>query len=60
MKWAEGGTVGDLAKSGLFEMQNLAVGSLAPEIEGLDQDGLRLKLTDYRGKVVVLDFWREY
>jgi hypothetical protein len=34
-----------------------AVGRLAPEIEGQDLDGVRFKLSDYRGKVVVLDFW---
>jgi hypothetical protein len=33
------------------------VGALAPEIEGGDLDGNRFKLSDYRGKVVVLDFW---
>jgi cytochrome oxidase Cu insertion factor (SCO1/SenC/PrrC family) len=29
----------------------------APEIEGQDIDGKKFKLSDYRGKVVVLDFW---
>jgi hypothetical protein len=33
------------------------VGSAAMEIEGEDLDGVRFKLSDYRGKVVVLDFW---
>ena len=33
------------------------VGQAAKEIEGEDLDGQRFKLTDYRGKVVVLDFW---
>jgi cytochrome oxidase Cu insertion factor (SCO1/SenC/PrrC family) len=33
------------------------VGNLATEIEGEDIDGQRFKLSDYRGKVVVLDFW---
>jgi cytochrome oxidase Cu insertion factor (SCO1/SenC/PrrC family) len=35
----------------------LNVGDLAPEIEGEDLDGRPFKLSDYRGKVVVLDFW---
>jgi hypothetical protein len=30
---------------------------LAPEIQGDDIDGVPFKLSDYRGKVVVLDFW---
>jgi hypothetical protein len=33
------------------------VGQIAPEIEGEDLEGVRFRLTDYRGKVVVLDFW---
>lgn len=33
------------------------VGKLAPEIEGEDVDGVPFKLSDYRGKVVLLDFW---
>ena len=32
----------------------------ALEIEGDDQDGKPLKLSDYRGKVVLLYFWSEY
>ena len=35
----------------------LNVGDLAPDIEGEDIDGKPFKLADYRGKVVVLDFW---
>jgi AhpC/TSA family len=35
----------------------LAQGQMAPEIDGLDADGRRLRLSEYRGKVVVLDFW---
>jgi thiol-disulfide isomerase/thioredoxin len=37
-----------------------AIGTLAPEIEGEDLDGETLKLSDYRGKVVLLDFWGEF
>jgi predicted Zn finger-like uncharacterized protein len=33
------------------------VGSAAPEIEAEDLDGKKFKLSDYRGKVVLLDFW---
>jgi len=35
----------------------LQVGRVAPEIEGEDIDGEKFKLSDYRGKVVLLDFW---
>ncbi len=51
------GTVGEKAKSELFEIRNLKVGQMAPEIEGDDQHGQQLKLSDYRGKVVLLDFF---
>jgi hypothetical protein len=37
--------------------EGLAVGQLAPEIQGADLEGVPFKLSDYRGKVVVLDFW---
>jgi hypothetical protein len=34
-----------------------AVGSVAPNIEGTDVDGKSMNLSDFRGKVVLLDFW---
>ena len=52
-----GSTVGEFAKGDLFELQNLGIGKVAPEIQGEDLDGQSFKLSDYRGKVVVLDFW---
>jgi cytochrome oxidase Cu insertion factor (SCO1/SenC/PrrC family) len=33
------------------------VGQPAPDIDGTDQDGKSFKLSDYKGKVVLLDFW---
>jgi hypothetical protein len=53
-----GGTVGERVKSELFEIRHLAVGMEAQDIEGEDQDGKRFKLSDYRGKVVLLYFWQ--
>ena len=41
----------------LYDVRNLSIGQVAPEIEGEDIDGVAFKFTDYRGKVVVLDFW---
>jgi peroxiredoxin len=49
--------VGEKAKRELYEMRHLAVGKEAPEVEGEDADGKKFKLGDYRGKVVLLDFW---
>jgi hypothetical protein len=50
-------TIGDAAKGTLFELRYLTIGKAAPEIAGEDVDGTRFKLSDYRGKVVLLDFW---
>jgi peroxiredoxin len=50
-------TLGQEAEHRLDAMLNLAVGKTAPEIDGVDFDGKPLKLSDYRGKVVVLVFW---
>jgi hypothetical protein len=51
------GSLADAAQRDLFEIRNLGIGKVAPEIEGEDIDGQKFKLTDYRGKVVVIDFW---
>ncbi len=57
VKTLRAGTYGKLAEAMLFEMRHLVIGKPAPEIEGEDIDGKHFKLSDYRGKVVVLDFW---
>jgi hypothetical protein len=52
--------VGVTAKSELHEIRHLSVGKQALEIEGDDENGARFKLSDYRGKAVLLYFWSEY
>jgi hypothetical protein len=47
-------------ESFFFELENLQIGQLAPDIEGVDLDGVAFKLSDYRGKVVMLDFWGDW
>ena len=54
------GTVGMKAKNELFDLRYLSVGKAAPEIKGTDQDGKQFNLSDYKGKVVLLDFWSEF
>ncbi len=50
-------TMGAIAKKALFAIRRLSVGRVAPEIQGEDIHGKRFKLSDYRGKVVMLSFW---
>lgn len=45
------------AEGALFALNNLQIGMVAPDIEGADLQGVDFKLSDYRGKVVLLDFW---
>lgn len=45
------------AEASLFAMRSLQPGQMAPEIEGPDLDGVSFRLSDYRGKVVLLSFW---
>jgi hypothetical protein len=54
------GTVAQKVKAELFELRHLLVGKEAPDIEGVDQDGRRFRLSDYKGKVVLLDFWHQF
>jgi hypothetical protein len=54
------GTLGDSAKNLLNALRNLGIGKTAPEIAGEDINGASLKLTGFRGKVVVLDFWGDW
>ena len=53
--------VGDqtLAKAAMSEIISLkiGVGNLIPDIEGVELDGKKVKLSSLRGKVVLLDFW---
>ena len=53
-------TVAEVAKSSVFQIRNLGVGKIAPDISGEDTDGVDFKLSDYRGKAVVLSFWASW
>ena len=45
----------------LYEAEEkLAIGKVAREIIGKDVHGKEMKLSDYRGKIVVLDFWGDW
>lgn len=47
----------DRAKGELDEMKSRGVGKPAPEIDGTDLDGRPMRLSEQRGKVVLLSFW---
>jgi hypothetical protein len=62
VKLSGGGTLGPRAKKELALVRIKTapapeVGKTTPEIEGEDLEGKKFKLSDYRGKVVLLDFW---
>jgi thiol-disulfide isomerase/thioredoxin len=47
----------DKARGELDRIERCGLGKPAPEAEGEDLDGRPLKLSEYRGKVVLLVFW---
>ena len=51
------GTLGEIAEKALFRIRHLSIGRVAPEIVGEDIFGKTFKLSESRGKVVVLSFW---
>jgi hypothetical protein len=56
-KLAAGTLLAERIAAPRFEQERLQIGMTAPDIEGADVDGTPFKLSDYRGKVVVIDFW---
>jgi hypothetical protein len=46
-----------VAEGYLFELDYLQIGKTPPDFEVTDENGVKFKLSDYRGKVVVIDFW---
>ena len=60
VKTARGKSIGELADAQLFSLTALAIGKEAPEITGENGAGVAMKLSDYRGKVVLIDFWGDW
>lgn len=50
-------TLSEAASAYIFETKNLAVGKRAPNIIGTDVYGKTFKLSDYAGKLIMLDFF---
>jgi hypothetical protein len=53
-------TLKETSEMAIRNLTVLAVGQPAPEIAGEDLSGVAFKLSDYRGKVVMLDFWGDW
>ncbi len=45
------------AEGTLFALENLKVGMPCPDFEASDENGVKFKLSEYKGKVVLIDFW---
>ena len=56
----EGGSLRDAARRELFELQQLVVGKIVPEIKGQDPEGKTFSLGEYRGKVVAIYFFGDW
>src|SRR5262245_30913966 len=59
-KYGEVKDVAEQARIELFEIRHLAIGKAIPDIKAKDSDDREFKLSDYRGKVVVLSFWAQW
>lgn len=55
-----GKSLAEQAAGKVFIAERLQIGMVAPDIEAPDLDGVNFKLSDYRGKVVVIDFWGDW
>jgi hypothetical protein len=49
-----------VAASDLYDLEHLAIGMAAPPIAGEDCNGKKLKLSDYKGKVVLISFFGDW
>jgi hypothetical protein len=52
--------IGDIAARNLFELEHLSIGQEAPNILAEDVYGKKMKLSDYRGKVILVSFFGDW
>ena len=60
VKLSSGKTIALVAETQLFALEQLTIGSMAPEIQGENEKGEIIKLSNYRGRVVLIDFWGDW
>jgi hypothetical protein len=53
----EGRSYADAAQAFVFALENLVPGKPCPDFSAVDAEGAAFKLSDYKGKVVLVDFW---
>ena len=54
------GTYGKAAERLLYDLDHMLVGQTPPDLEGTDVTGKHVKLSDYRGKLLIVDFWQGF
>lgn len=57
LEYRDGQTFAEAATAFVFALENLLVGKPCPDFQAVDAEGVAFKLSDYLGKVVLLDFW---
>jgi len=57
VKTSRGKLYSDIAAGQLYELDHLQIGMKAPDFEAIDETGATFRLSEYRGKVIVVDFW---
>ena len=60
LQYGSSSTYGAVAGGQLFELDHLQLGMNAPDFQTVDENGVAWKLSDYKGKVVVVDFWGDW
>ncbi len=50
----------DASVRSVYKLEHLRPGMVAPDIVGADTGGVEFRLSVYRGKVVVIDFWGDW
>jgi len=57
VNYFDGRSYAAAAEGFVFALQNLRPGQSCPDFQAMDAEGAGFKLSDYRGKVVLVDFW---